>query len=119
MQDAFWPIQGLSCAGVTGSVGITRHARATQMAGLRPSQSHSMYMCTSLATGLTNFPVHIQQQLVGMGDVLRSDIDHTILSPVEQVLVTRIPQHIQSDIENCEGWLSPGGHSSGGRALTA
>ena len=24
-----------------------------------------------------------------------------------------------SDIENCEGWLSPGGHSSGGRALTA
>ena len=23
------------------------------------------------------------------------------------------------DIENCEGWLSPGGHSSGGRALTA
>ena len=28
-------------------------------------------------------------------------------------------QHIQSDIENCEGWLSPGGHSSGGRALTA
>ena len=20
---------------------------------------------------------------------------------------------------NCEGWLSPGGHSSGGRALTA
>ena len=21
--------------------------------------------------------------------------------------------------ENCEGWLSPGGHSSGGRALTA
>ena len=24
---------------------------------------------------------------------------------------------LQSDIENCEGWLSPGGHSSGGRAL--
>ena len=24
-----------------------------------------------------------------------------------------------SDIENCEGWLSPGGHSSGGRALIA
>ena len=23
------------------------------------------------------------------------------------------------DIENCEGWLSPGGHSSDGRALTA
>ena len=21
--------------------------------------------------------------------------------------------------ENCEGWLSPGGHSSGGRALSA
>ena len=30
-----------------------------------------------------------------------------------------IRRHIQSDIENCEGWLSPGGHSSGGRALTA
>ena len=26
---------------------------------------------------------------------------------------------MQSDVENCEGWLSPGGHSSGGRALTA
>ena len=24
-----------------------------------------------------------------------------------------------SDIENCEGWLSPSGHSSGGRALMA
>ena len=29
-----------------------------------------------------------------------------------------IPSGIQSDIENCEGWLSPGGHSSDGRALT-
>ena len=28
-------------------------------------------------------------------------------------------RHIQSDIENCEGWLSLSGHSSGGRALTA
>ena len=27
--------------------------------------------------------------------------------------------HIWSDIDNCEGWLSPGAHSSGGRALTA
>ena len=27
--------------------------------------------------------------------------------------------HIQSDIENCEGWLSPGGHSLGDRAPTA
>ena len=27
--------------------------------------------------------------------------------------------HVRSDIEDCEGWLSPGGHSSGGRALTA
>ena len=26
---------------------------------------------------------------------------------------------VQSDTENCEGWLSPGGPSSGGRALTA
>ena len=34
-QDTFRPIPGLiSCAGVTGSVGITCHARATQMAGL-------------------------------------------------------------------------------------
>jgi len=31
-----------SCAGVTGSVGITRHAHATQMAGLRSSQPHSL-----------------------------------------------------------------------------
>ena len=30
-----------------------------------------------------------------------------------------IDKHIQSDIENCEGWLSPGGHSSDGRALMA
>ena len=28
-------------------------------------------------------------------------------------------RHIRSDIENCEGWLSPSGHSSGGRVLTA
>ena len=26
-----------------------------------------------------------------------------------------IHTHIRSDIENCEGWLSPGGHNSGGR----
>ena len=38
-QDAFWPIPGLiSCAGETGSVGITHHARATQVAGLKSSQ---------------------------------------------------------------------------------
>ena len=42
----------ISCAGVTGSVGITRHARATQMAGLSSPQSHSLvahsyiYYCT-------------------------------------------------------------------------
>ena len=43
VQDAFRPIPGLiSCAGVTGSVGITRHAHATQMAGLRSSLSHSL-----------------------------------------------------------------------------
>ena len=37
-QDAFRPIPGLtSCVGVTGNVGITCHARATQRAGLRPS----------------------------------------------------------------------------------
>ena len=28
-------------------------------------------------------------------------------------------QGYMSDIENLEGWLSPGGHSSGGTALTA
>ena len=39
MQDTFRPTPGLiSCAGVTGSVGITHHTRATQMAGLRSSQ---------------------------------------------------------------------------------
>ena len=43
VQDVFQPIPGLiSCAGVTGSVGITCHARATQIAGLRSSQSHSL-----------------------------------------------------------------------------
>ena len=43
VQDTFQPIPGLiSCAGVTGSVGITRHACATQMAGLRSSQPHSL-----------------------------------------------------------------------------
>ena len=41
--DAFRPIPGLiGCAGVTGSVGITRHACATQMAGLKCSYSHSL-----------------------------------------------------------------------------
>ena len=35
-QDAFRPIPGLiSCAGATGSVGVTCHAHATQMAGLK------------------------------------------------------------------------------------
>ena len=49
-QDAFWPIPGLiSCAGVTGSVGITRHARATQMAGLKSSHSHSSVAYSTLA----------------------------------------------------------------------
>ena len=43
MQDTFQLIPALiSCAGVTGSVRITRHSRATQMAGLRSSQSHSL-----------------------------------------------------------------------------
>ena len=37
-QSAFHPIPGLiGYAGVTGSVGITHHACATQMAGLRSS----------------------------------------------------------------------------------
>ena len=61
VQDTFWPMPGLiSCAGVTGSVGITRHAHATQMAGLSSSQSHNpmysalqkrlfMSVCDSLA----------------------------------------------------------------------
>ena len=36
VQDAFRPIPGLiSCAGTTGSVGVTCHAHATQMAGLK------------------------------------------------------------------------------------
>ena len=35
VQDAFRPMPGLfSCAGVSGSVGVLRHARITQMAGL-------------------------------------------------------------------------------------
>ena len=37
-QDTFWPIPGLiSRAGVTGSVGITRHARAAQMCNVHVS----------------------------------------------------------------------------------
>ena len=36
VQDAFRPIPGLiSCTGATGSVGVTCHAHATQMAGLK------------------------------------------------------------------------------------
>ena len=31
--------------------------------------------------------------------------------------VTCTYTYIRSDIENCEGWLSPGGHSSGGISL--
>ena len=35
-QDVFRPIPGLiSCTGATGSVGVTCHAHATQMAGLK------------------------------------------------------------------------------------
>ena len=42
-QDTFRPIPGLiSCAGVTRSVGYTRHACATQIAGLSSLQSHSL-----------------------------------------------------------------------------
>ena len=33
--------------------------------------------------------------------------------------IARFWWHIRSDIEECEGWLWPGGHSSGGRTLTA
>ena len=47
-QDAYQPIPGLiSCAGVTESVGITRYARATQMAGLNSSvaQLASLWQC--------------------------------------------------------------------------
>jgi len=40
VQDTFPGL--ISCAGVTGSMGITRHAHATQMAGLTCSSSHSM-----------------------------------------------------------------------------
>ena len=40
-QDAFRPIPGLiSCAGATGSVGVTCHAHATQMAGLKTYPLH-------------------------------------------------------------------------------
>ena len=43
VQEVFQPIPGLiSCARVTGCVDITRHARATQMADLKSSQSHSL-----------------------------------------------------------------------------
>ena len=34
------------------------------------------------------------------------------------VHVTGKYMHTQSDVENCEGWLSPGGHSSDSRALS-
>ena len=38
-QDMFWPIPGLiGCTGVTGSVGATYHAHATQMAGPKSPQ---------------------------------------------------------------------------------
>jgi len=64
-QDVFQPIPGLiSCAGVTGSVGITCHARATQMAGLRSSQSHSLvalpicYTCTCIYNVHVHVHVH-------------------------------------------------------------
>ena len=46
VQDAFWPMPGLfSSAGVTGSVGVLRHAHITQMAGLiESSMLGYMYM---------------------------------------------------------------------------
>ena len=47
-------------------------------------------------------------------------VGETIGSGAAIETVMRI--YIQSDTENCEGWLSPGGYRSGGRggrALTA
>ena len=67
----------------------------------------------------------------------KSGLDALVVTPISQVCTymyvhvhvhvhnayTCTPctygRHIQSDIKNCEGWLSPSGHSSGGRALTA
>ena len=49
----FGQYQAISCAGVTGSVGITRHAHATQMAGLNSHvwvwswASHETRKCTA------------------------------------------------------------------------
>ena len=70
-QDAFRPIPGLiSCARVTESVGITRHARATQVAGfIKSSQSHSLvaYSRADLLSFLiraTNATICIGKQLL-------------------------------------------------------
>ena len=63
VQDTFQPIPGLiSCAGVTGSVGITYHAHATQMAGLKlVLHSHtawqSMVVLASFSLGFTSHHV--------------------------------------------------------------
>ena len=44
-QDVFLPIPGLiSCAGVTGSVGVTHHAHATQMASLSLHRCWHVYV---------------------------------------------------------------------------
>ena len=44
-QDVFLPIPGLiRCAGVTGSVGITRHAHATHMASLSLHRCWHVYI---------------------------------------------------------------------------
>ena len=51
-------------------------------------------------------------------------IDQSTMESKVHVHVQWIPRisrvlYIKSDIENREDWLLPGGHSSGGRALTA
>ena len=54
-QDAFRPIPDLiSCAGVTGSVGITRHARATHVRF--PFISYSI--CPCIGTCTCTFSLH-------------------------------------------------------------
>ena len=92
-----------------------------------PSPSHLPSLPPSLPSFLPSlFPslppsLSVRTERQAMEEVRPMALERTNSMRIKRSEVTMIIHtwHIQSDIENCEGWLSPGGHGSGGRALTA
>ena len=77
-----------------------------------------MYVCSYL-----HIFVHVQHMYIQVCDLntLKCRYGHILEGSWTQqhTCCAGVGVYMTADIENCEGWLSPGGHSSGGRALTA